>query len=231
MPDARFRWPPQAIRFAQEALRRFSGRRHLAAKVSIPPTSVVGFERRLGVTPFWCKLADAREGGFRFLRGVALGPQDGVAVAGLQFQALRSAGGLGFHALVRRERLEQRLSLGDLRKLRRRRKALQRRLENVVGVACAARGLIELGERQRGAQLEAAGLLLLRDGDGGEEGGFSGAGSAEFCLKRISPRMRWRAASNQCSPVFPASVSAASIPTRAASASPPSASISASSPP
>ena len=40
----------------------------------------------------------------------------------------------------------------------------------------AAGGLVELRERQCGAQFEAAGLLLLRDGDGGEEGGFGGGG-------------------------------------------------------
>src|ERR1700735_5532294 len=74
------------------------------------------------------------------------------------------------------ERLEQRLGLRDRRKLRRPRKALQRRAEHVVGGYKAAAGLIELGERQRGAQFEAAGLLLLRDGDGGEEGGFGGGG-------------------------------------------------------
>ena len=74
------------------------------------------------------------------------------------------------------ERLEQRLRLGDLRELRRRRKACQRRPQDVVGVDRAARGLVELGEGQRGAQLEAAGLLLLRDGDGGEEGGLGGGG-------------------------------------------------------
>src|SRR5271156_1874970 len=74
------------------------------------------------------------------------------------------------------ERLEQRLRLGNRWKLRRRRKAFQRWTENVVGVDRAARGLVELGQRQRGAQLEAAGLLLLRDCDGGEEGGFGGGG-------------------------------------------------------
>src|SRR5271163_1639145 len=74
------------------------------------------------------------------------------------------------------ERLEQRLRLRDCREFRRRRKACQRRPENVVSVDRVAGGLIELGERQRGAQLEAAGLLLLRDGDGGEEGGFGGGG-------------------------------------------------------
>ena len=99
-----------------------------------------------------------------------------MAVVGLQFQPLRAARAAGFHCLVSRERLEQRLRLRDLRKLRRRRKAFQRGRQDVVGVDGAARGLVELGQRQRGAQLEAAGLLLLRDGDGGEEGGFGGGG-------------------------------------------------------
>ena len=36
--------------------------------------------------------------------------------------------------------------------------------------------MIELRQRQRRAQLEAARFLLLRDGDGGEEGGFGGGG-------------------------------------------------------
>ena len=90
--------------------------------------------------------------------------------------ALLARRGRGLDFVGLRERLEQRLRLRDLRKLRRRRKAFQRRPQNVVGVGRAARGLIELGERQRGAQLEAAGLLLLRDGDGGEEGGFGGGG-------------------------------------------------------
>jgi hypothetical protein len=45
-----------------------------------------------------------------------------------------------------------------------------------VSVDRPARGLVEFGERQRGAQLEAAGLLLLRDGDGSEEGGLGESG-------------------------------------------------------
>ena len=45
-----------------------------------------------------------------------------------------------------------------------------------MAVDRAAAGLVEPGQRERGAQLEAAGLLLLRDGDGGEEGGFGGGG-------------------------------------------------------
>ena len=45
-----------------------------------------------------------------------------------------------------------------------------------MGFGRAARGLVELGEGKRGAQLEAAGLLPLRDSDGGEEGGFGRGG-------------------------------------------------------
>jgi hypothetical protein len=57
-----------------------------------------------------------------------------------------------------RERLEQRLRLGDLRKLRRRRKACQRGAEHVVGVDRATGGLIEPGQRQReeGGSIKAA---------------------------------------------------------------------------
>ena len=140
-----------------------------------PPT-VIGVEPLLGIVDPRRKLSDAREGGFRFLGGEALGPHHGLAVAGLQFQPSLARRGGVLNLSVVGERLEQRLRLGDLGKLRRRRKAFQRRPENVVGVDRAAGGLVELGQRQRGAQLEAAGLLLLRDGDGGEEGGFGGAG-------------------------------------------------------
>ena len=52
-----------------------------------------------------------------------------------------------------------------------------------MGVGRAAGGLIELGQRQRGAQLEAAGFLLLRNGDGGEEGGFGGGGVGGVLLE------------------------------------------------
>ena len=57
---------------------------------------------------------------------------------------------------------------------------------DVVAVDRAAGGLVEPGQRQRGAQLEAAGLLLLRDGDGGEEGGFGGGGGVGGCSTTTS---------------------------------------------
>ena len=97
--------------------------------------------------------------------------------------ALLARRGLGLDFVGLRERLEQGLRLGDLRKLWRRRKACQRRTQDVVGLAGAARRLVELGERQRGAQLEAAAFLLLRDGDGGEEGGFGGSGVGGVLLQ------------------------------------------------
>jgi hypothetical protein len=56
------------------------------------------------------------------------------------------------------------------------RKAFKRGAEHGVGFDRAAGGLVEPRERERGAELEAAGFLLLRDSDGGEEGLFGGGG-------------------------------------------------------
>ena len=67
------------------------------------------------------------------------------------------------------QRCQQRLRLGDFGHLRRRRKAIERGAENGVGLDGAMGGLVEFGERERGAQFEAAGLLGLRDRDGGED--------------------------------------------------------------
>jgi hypothetical protein len=67
---------------------------------------------------------------------------------------------------------EQRLRFCDFRKLRRRRKAFKRRGEDGVRLGSAADALIKLRQRERRAQLETFCLLLLRDGDGGEEGFF-----------------------------------------------------------
>jgi hypothetical protein len=73
-----------------------------------------------------------------------------------------------------RQRRQQRLRLSDLRHFRRRRKALDRRRKDGVGVGRAAGRLVELGERECRAQLKTPRRLLLRDGDGDREG-FSGA--------------------------------------------------------
>jgi hypothetical protein len=57
-----------------------------------------------------------------------------------------------------------------------------------VGVGVASASAIKLGEGQRGAQLEAAGLLLLRDGDGGQERGFGGVLFGEdFAANAMQP--------------------------------------------
>jgi hypothetical protein len=68
------------------------------------------------------------------------------------------------------------LCLGDLRHLRRRREAFERRGEDGVRFGGPGRRLAELGERERGAQAEAARPLLARDGDGGLEGFLSRRG-------------------------------------------------------
>ena len=48
----------------------------------------------------------------------------------------------------------------------------------------AAGGLVELGEGKRGAQFEAARGLLLRDGDGGQEGFFRRRGIGGVALEQ-----------------------------------------------
>ena len=53
-----------------------------------------------------------------------------------------------------------------------------------MGVGGAAGRLIELGERQRRAQFEAARALLLRDGDGGQEGFLGGRGVGGIALQQ-----------------------------------------------
>jgi hypothetical protein len=62
------------------------------------------------------------------------------------------------------------LSLFDFRKLRRRRKAFERWRQHGISVGGAAGRPTKLREGKRRAQLEAFRFLLLRDGDGSEEG-------------------------------------------------------------
>ena len=81
------------------------------------------------------------------------------------------AGAMRFvlHFVSLRKCGEQRLRFLDLRKFRRRRKAFERGREHGMGVGGAIGRLIELRQRERRAQLVAPRLLLLRNGDGGEE--------------------------------------------------------------
>ena len=64
--------------------------------------------------------------------------------------------------------------LPDLPKLPRRREAFKRRPQHRIRVRVPSSRAVELRERKRGAQFEAAGFLRLRDGDGGEEGILGG---------------------------------------------------------
>ena len=62
--------------------------------------------------------------------------------------------------------------------------------ENGAAEIRAAHGLIEFRERQRGAQLEAAGFLLLRYGDGGWEGWLRrrGRGGGDASVLHYAPQ-------------------------------------------
>ena len=79
---------------------------------------------------------------------------------------------LSLDLLRLRELREQRLRLGDLRHLRRRRKAFERRREDGLGVGGAAGRLAKLGEGKGREQLVAARTLMLGDGDGRPVGVF-----------------------------------------------------------
>ena len=83
-----------------------------------------------------------------------------------------------------RERGEQRLSLGDLGHLRRRRKAFERGREDRLGFGGAVGRLVELGERERGAQAEAVRPLFTRNGNGGQERLFSRRGVGGIALEQ-----------------------------------------------
>ena len=52
-----------------------------------------------------------------------------------------------------------------------------------MGVGVAAGRAVKFGERERGAQFEAAGLLALGDGDGGKVGVFGGVGVCRVFLE------------------------------------------------
>ena len=75
-----------------------------------------------------------------------------------------------------RQRSEQRVRLLKLGHLRRRRKAIECGREDGVGVGRACGRLIELRERKRCAQFEAARLLHSSDFDGAFEGFLGGSG-------------------------------------------------------
>jgi len=87
---------------------------------------------------------------------------------GLQFRAKTGSRSVTLIELLQRS--QKLLPLYDLRKFRRWRKAFERRREYGLRVNSATGRLIKLRQNQRRAQLEALGHLLLRDGNGGEEG-------------------------------------------------------------
>jgi hypothetical protein len=77
------------------------------------------------------------------------------AVHHIKLGSRRLRGSLG-------ERGEKRLRFRNLGKLRRRRKAFERRREDVMGVRGAACGVEMLRQRDRGLEFEGAGALLPR---------------------------------------------------------------------
>jgi hypothetical protein len=93
-------------------------------------------------------------------------------------------GGFSSLSAVRQWPRKKLLRFRDLRHFRRRRKAFHRRREDGVGVGGAGGRLIELGERKRRAQFEAARPLTLSDGDGGPQGFFGGRHARGIALEQ-----------------------------------------------
>ena len=140
--------------------------------------------------------AGSRERLRRFHCCIASRLDESVAVGHLQLRQPLLLVRFGFDLVGLRQRREQRLRLGDLRHFRRRRKAFERGREDGVGVGGAGGRLIEFRQRQRRAQFKTARALLLRDGDGGQEGVFRGRGVGGVAPSSISPRARCSSASN-----------------------------------
>ena len=84
-----------------------------------------------------------------------------------------------------------------------------------MGFHMSAGRLVELGERERRSQPEAARALLLRDAMAVWSASSAGAESAGSRLSRISPRSRCRSASNAEWPACSAVASASSRMTSA----------------
>ena len=84
-----------------------------------------GFGRKL------CRARNRRRGLFG---AEALRPRDRVPIGRLELEPPLALLDCGLNLVGLRQRREQRLSLGDLRHLRRRRKAFQRRREDGVGL-------------------------------------------------------------------------------------------------
>ena len=111
-------------------------------------------------------------------------PRGGPPVGSLEIEAAATLRRVGLDLVGLLQRREQRLRLGDLGHFRRRRKAFERGREDGVGFGGAAGRLVELGERQRREQREAARALPLRDGDGGLEGVFGWRGVGGIALEQ-----------------------------------------------
>jgi hypothetical protein len=159
---------------AEEGRRVRPHRRQLASHVAADPEAKIGYESPRRVLVAKRPLAAFGERFRRFRRAAAARREECDATGDVQFRQSLPPRRFCLDLVDRRQRAEQRLCLGDLLHLRRRRKAIERRREDSVGVERTAGRPIELRHGQRRAQFKAARALPLRDGDGVQEGFFRG---------------------------------------------------------
>ena len=168
--------------FAQNKLCNFTHWRQFAAHIVTHPQAVVTGELLQRIIDTASQLACMTKSRLCFRRLHAARLEQRVGETCLQCQPPLTRRSSVFHFVSFSKRSELSLRLFDLGKFRRRRKAFERGREDGVGVGGAAGRLIEIGKRQRRAQFEALGLLLLRDGDSGEERFFDWRGVCRIAL-------------------------------------------------
>src|SRR5271166_2782570 len=153
--DASFYQTPRVLRLPQERRGHLPRRLEFASREGQGPLTVGRREAFGEVVAVRRELSRAREGGFCFIGGEAFGIHHRLPVGRLKAQPAVALCDGGLDLLAVRQRPEHRLSLGDLRHLRRRRESLQRGGKNSVSVEGAPARLIEPGERKPRAQLKA----------------------------------------------------------------------------
>ena len=172
--DCSFEGSRPRFDFAKDKLCNFSHRRHFAAHRVTRPQAVITGKSLQRIIDTASQLARVTKSRLRFpaIACRASGAARWLSLV-CSFSRRWRAAAAFFTSSVSASAANRGLRLFNLGEFRRRRKTFERGREDGVGVGGAAGRLIEIGKRQRRAQFEALGLLLLRDGDSGEERFFN----------------------------------------------------------
>ena len=154
--NAGFHDPSGILRFAPERQGQLSCRAQFACCARCRILTEQRGETLWKAVRRFSQLSNARERRLGLSGGEAFCHHHRLAVPGMKSEPLLMLRFSGLDFLGHCERRQQRLRFGDLGHFGRRRKAFERRRKDGVGVGGAAGRLVELGERKRSAQFEAA---------------------------------------------------------------------------